>query len=358
MKDYLICGLQQIGVGVKDLKDAWKWYIDKLGMDCRIFEEKAEATLMKSYTGGQSMARHAVLAMNLQGGGGFEIWQYTGKTPIGAFHEIKLGNLGIYACKIKVKNINKVYDFFTKTGTPVLGPPAEDPSGKNTFFINDPFGNTFQLVEAFDWFMNEKKNNGGSYGAIIGVTDVEKSRAVYSDILGYNEVEYDMTGTFSDLKNLPGGNAKMHRVLLKKSGPVPGPFGKLLGKSQIELISAEEHNKDRIFEGRHWGDLGFIHLCFDIVGMEKLKDYCGRSGYPFTIDSQTSSNGNSFDMGEAAGHFSYIEDPDRTLIEFVETHKIPIAKKLGWYLNLQKRDPSKNLPDWILKFLRFSRTKF
>ena len=46
---------------------------------------------------------------------------------------------------------------------------------------------------------------------------------------------------------------------------------------------------------------------------------------------------NSFDMGEAAGRFSYIEDPYGTLIEFVETHKVPIIKKIGWYINLKKR---------------------
>ena len=46
-------------------------------------------------------------------------------------------------------------------------------------------------------------------------------------------------------------------------------------------------------------------------------------------------------MGEAAGHFAYIEDPDGTLIEFVETLKIPIIKKLGWYINLEKRAPEK-----------------
>ena len=60
---------------------------------------------------------------------------------------------------------------------------------------------------------------------------------------------------------------------------------------------------------------------------------------------------------EAAGHFAYIEDPDGALIEFVETHKVPILKKLGWYLDLRKRDPKKSLPDWILKTLRFSKVK-
>jgi hypothetical protein len=62
-------------------------------------------------------------------------------------------------------------------------------------------------------------------------------------------------------------------------------------------------------------------------------------------------------MGEAAGHFAYIEDPDGTLIEFVETHKVPVIKALGLYLNLRKRDPSKPLPSWIIRMLRFSRVK-
>jgi hypothetical protein len=62
-------------------------------------------------------------------------------------------------------------------------------------------------------------------------------------------------------------------------------------------------------------------------------------------------------MGEAAGHFSYIEDPDGALIEFVETHKIPILKKLGWYLDLRKRNPEKPLPNWMLKALGLNRVK-
>jgi hypothetical protein len=91
--------------------------------------------------------------------------------------------------------------------------------------------------------------------------------------------------------------------------------------------------------------------------MDELKASCEKLGFPFTVDSKHSHEGNSFDMGEAAGHFSYIEDPDGTLIEFVETHKIAVLKKLGWYLNLKKREPGKPLPEWILKTLRFSRVK-
>ena len=62
-------------------------------------------------------------------------------------------------------------------------------------------------------------------------------------------------------------------------------------------------------------------------------------------------------MGEAAGHFSYIEDPDGTLIEFVETHKVPVLQKIGWYLDLTKKKKGENLPTWILKALSFSKVK-
>jgi catechol 2,3-dioxygenase-like lactoylglutathione lyase family enzyme len=357
MNEYVICGIQQIGVGVKDLSTAWDWYIRMFGMDCPIFEETAEAKLMLPYTGGQPRSRHAVLAYNLQSGGGFEIWQYIGRTPVEVSEEIKAGNLGIFACKIKVKNLEKTLSVFSNNGVVIPGAPSEDPAGMKTLFIKDPFGNIFQMVEADDWFMNEKKMTGGAYGAIIGVTDIEKSRLVYSDILGYDKVVYDSTGTFSDLAKLAGGDKKLRRVLLRRSKPLAGPFSKLMGKSEIELITTGNKNERKIYEGRFWGDPGFIHLCFDIRGMDSLKEYCGKKGFLFTVDSKASNDGNSFDMGEAAGYFSYIEDPDGTLIEFVETHKVPIMKKLGWYLDLRKRDPHKTLPAWMLKTLRFSKVK-
>jgi hypothetical protein len=62
-------------------------------------------------------------------------------------------------------------------------------------------------------------------------------------------------------------------------------------------------------------------------------------------------------MGEANGHFTYIEDPDGTLIEFVETYKVPIHKKLGIYLNLAGKDDRKPLPKIITKAFRFLRVK-
>jgi catechol 2,3-dioxygenase-like lactoylglutathione lyase family enzyme len=357
MKDYIISGIQQMGIGVTNVEEAWKWYIDQFGMDCRIFDDNAPAKLMLPYTGGEPKNKHAILAMNLQSGGGSEIWQHTERKPVLISEEIKIGDLGLLVCKIKVKNITETLSFFRKNGIKVPSAPALDPAGKLTFFLKDPFGNIFQAVEATDWFMDEKKCTGGAYGAIIGVSDIEKAMVVYSDILGYSDVLYDKTDIFADLKDLPGGNKECRRVLLKRSGSFRGPFSKILGDSVIELISTPGKQGKKTLEGRLWGDPGFIHLCYDMNGMDELKAYCQSKGFPFTVDSKKSHEGNSFDMGEAAGHFSYIEDPDGTLIEFVETHRVPILKKFGWYLDMRKRDPNKSLPDWILKTLRFSRVK-
>ena len=204
------------------------------------------------------------------------------------------------------------------------------------------------------FLFERKKITGAAAGVIIGVSDIEKARKVYSNILGYDQVVYDKVGVFDDLKGIPGGENKFRRVLLRHSEDRLGAFAKLFGPTEIELFEVKDRKPEKIFKDRFWGDFGFIHLCFDISGIKVLKEECERKGFPFTVDSDVHPEGKPFDMGEAAGHFAYIEDPDGTLIEFVETHKIPLVKKLGWYLNLGKRKhPGDNLPDWMLKMMRY-----
>ncbi len=352
MEKKQISGIQQIGIGIPNVHKAWAWYREHFGMDVKVFEEAAEAGLMIDYTGNEVQSRHAILALNMQGGGGMEIWQYTSRTPKLPDFEIEMGDLGILVTKMKCKNVQSLYFELQKKNAQVLGELVSDPNGNQHFFVQDPWGNVFQMVSSDSWFKHEKHLSGGVYGAIVGVSDIDESMKVYRDILGFDQVIYDHTDDFEDFRSLAGGGKQFRRVLLGHSKPHEGGFSKLLGSNQIELISQVEGEGRKIFKDRYWGDRGFIHLCFDIRGMEALKQECKAKGFPFTVDSS-----NSFDMGEAAGHFSYIEDPDGTLIEFVETHKVPIMKKLGWYLDLRKRDPRKSLPNWMIKAMGISRPK-
>ncbi|MCI4671662.1 MAG: VOC family protein [Bacteroidia bacterium] len=356
MEKKIISGIQQIGIGIPNVHQAWAWYREYFGMDIPIFEEAAEAELMLPYTGGEPRSRHAILAVNLQGGGGFEIWQYTSRVPVGPEFEPQLGDLGIFITRIKSDDVEAAYEFMKEKGAEILSGIQTDPSGNTHFFVKDPYQNIFQVIGHDTFFGKSPSKTGGPAGCMIGVSDIEKARKLYTDILGYDLVVYDEEGVFDDFANLPGSSQKVRRVLLTHSQPREGAFSRLIGPTYLELVVGLERTPKKIFQDRFWGDLGFIHLCFDIVNMEALKQECEEAGFPFTVDS-TAALGGDFDMGEASGNFSYIEDPDGTLIEFVETLKMPIAKKLGWYLDLKKRDPKKPLPDWMLKALRINRVK-
>lgn len=348
----LIAGIQQIGIGNKDVHATWRWYREHLGFDVPVFEEAAEAKLMLPYTGGEPRSRHAVLALNMRGGGGLEIWQYTSRTPQPADFQPLVGDLGIYIMKIKSEDVAATHQFLIQKGAEVLGEITRNPAGQQHFFLNDLYGNLIEIVEGNSWFSQGGRSMGGVFGCTIGVSNIDKSLVFYKKILGLDVVVFDETGSFEDLGCLPGGDEPVRRVLLRHSKPRQGAFSKLLGNNEIELVEVKNRNPRKIFKDRFWGDLGYIHLCFDITGMAAMKQLCEENGHPFTVDSD-----NSFDMGEAAGRFSYVEDPDGTLIEFVETHKLPILKKIGWYLDLRKREPGKPLPNWMLKAMGLNRVK-
>lgn len=346
----IISGIQQLGIGVVDTYIARDWYKENLGYDVVIFDEAAEANLMLQYTAGQPQNRHAILSYNMKGGGGFEIWQYTNRKPEQPKFDVQLGDLGIFICKIKSPNVDKVYSAFKKSNVNIISEIKDSPEGKPHFFIKDPYNNIFEIEERNNWLLNQSKLTGGNSGVTIGVSEMDSSISFYQKILGYDTIVYDKSGVFDDFVGLPGGDQEFRRVLLQHSEKRKGAFSPLLGDSTIELIQALSRKPKAIFADRLWGDLGYIHLCFDIIGMDQLKKECAEAGHPFTVDSA-----DSFDMGEAAGHFSYIEDPDGTLIEFVETHKIPIMKKLGWYLNLLKRGQEKPLSKLFFKLINSTR---
>jgi catechol 2,3-dioxygenase-like lactoylglutathione lyase family enzyme len=352
---FRINGIQQLGVGVENLHEAWAWYRQYFGMDIRIFEEKATAELMLAHTAGEPRERHAVLALNMQGGGGFEIWQHTGKKPDPCDFSIELGDLGIQIGKVKTRDIGASFRKFREDGLRLLTGITEDPDGNRHFYLRDIYDNLWEVREhSFVFRKRERSVTGGIFGALIGVRDMDESLPVYRDMLQYDEIVYDQTARFADLEGLPGGNRSFRRVLLRHSARAKGAFSPFFGPSEIELIQVMDREPRDIYAGRIWGDPGFIHICFDINGMDQLREKAGSMGYPFTVDSAAAMD--SFDMGEAAGNFAYIQAPEGTLIEFVETHRIPMLKKVNWYLDLRKRG-DKPLPRWILGMFRFMRVK-
>ncbi|GIV27199.1 MAG: hypothetical protein KatS3mg027_1013 [Bacteroidia bacterium] len=351
MGTFIITGIQQIGVGVSDVVKAFDFYRKQLGFDIRVFDEAAEANLMLPYTGGKPHQRRAILAINLNGGGGLEIWQYTSRTPQPPAFTPQLGDLGIFVAKIKTFDIQQTHQRLLQSGLRISN-VLKHSAGFQHFFFQDIFGNHFEVVEQSDFFQKKNFPNGGICGAIIGVSNLEQSIDFYKTILGFDEIVYQSnSGAFDDLSFF-GENKTYKRCLLTRSKLETAGFSALFGKPYIELIEWTNGTPRKIFENRYWGDLGFIHLCFDVRNMQALKKHCEKNNAPFTVDS-----GEKFAMGDAAGHFAYIEDPDGTLIEFVETKKVPILKKLNWYWKFSPTKIHQPVPKWMIKAFQLNRVK-
>lgn len=350
MKNKVICGIQQVGIGVNDFVEAWKWYYDQFGFEVKIVDDEGVAERMLPYTGGKPQPRRSGIAVNIRGGGGFEIWQPKGRELNYLKEPVRLGDLGILIAKVKTSNIERAYNTFINRGLDIISEIVFTPKGQKHFFMKDPYGNLFDVEDDSYVFVDEDKLTGGANGVMIGVSDMERSLPFYMKLLEYDKVVCDETRVFDDFKSLPGGEKTVRRVILERSKPIEGPLSGIMGTSHLELVQSTEGIGKKLYEGRYWGDPGFIHLCFDVRNMDAVRAETEAMGHPFVCDS-----GADFGMGEANGHFTYIEDPDGTLIEFVETFKIPIIKKLGIYLNLAKKDDHKQLG--ILKLLRFAKVK-
>jgi len=340
MAKKLIYGIQQIGIGVKNAEIAFKWYAQNLGADALIFDDSNEATYMAKYMGGKSRSKRALLALNMQGGGGYEIWQYKNREPKAPENSFQIGDLGINFPVVKSRDIAKTFAVLKAKNVTILSDIVTEPDSIKAFYIKDPFDNILKIKENNQFYSNQNTSIAGVCAAVIGVSNIDKSLQLYSTVLGYDKVIYDEIAVFKDLKALNNGGKKFRRILLGHSENRTGGFAKLFGATQIELIQALDNKPNKIFENRFWGDLGYIHLCFDVKNINQLAKECKAIGLPFQVMSAA-----SFDMGDANGHWGYIEDSDGTLIEFIETNKVPLIKKLGLNINLKNRDPEKPLPN-------------
>lgn len=348
----LITGIQQVGIGVTDADEAKVLYRELFGMDVLVFDDCAEASLMTEYTGNELHRRRAILSMNMGGGGGFEIWQFTSRIPVKC-HSLPLpGDLGIFAVKIKTADIQKAHAFFTSRFQLPITSIMAMPDGTPAFELLDNYGNRFQVLEHKSFFKKSRHICGGVIGAVIGVSDMQRALVFYKDLLGIHDELYNVTATTENELDGTNGTNQIHKILLRKNASLQGAFSKLLGHIEIELLQVLNRKPIKIYDQRYWGDCGFIHLCFDVLNMDLLKERAQHANCNFTVDSA-----DSFTMGEAAGRFCYLQDPDGTLIELVETHKVPVLKKLGWFIDLKKRKNNRPLPDWIVGLLAMSKVK-
>ena len=253
---------------------------------------------------------------------------------------------------MKSRDVKNMHAYCTSNGALNLSEIQLNPAQQQVFDLTDLDGNFFRVEPTTECYRDMGHPSNGVAGCSIGVTNIDEALNLYSNLLGYDEIVFDRTGTFNDWGHLPGGKEQYRRVRLKQSAPTGGGFARVMGATFIELVQALDRVPARTFKGRIWGDSGFVHLGLDVKGMKKLGENLADQGFAFRCDSN-----DALSMGQTKVHCTYIDDPDGTLIELIEVYKVPIVEKWGIFLNVEKRDPLKPLPNFMLNALRFSRIK-
>jgi hypothetical protein len=105
----------------------------------------------------------AILTMNLQGGGGFELWQFLDRVP-SKVNTVNLGDIGIFAAIIKSADIYKSHQRLSNISGLNTSKLNICESGIHYFYVTDSQDNTFKIVPSDDWFQKDKHDLGGVIG--------------------------------------------------------------------------------------------------------------------------------------------------------------------------------------------------
>lgn len=158
----------------------------------------------------------------------------------------------------------------------------------------------------------------------IGVADMDTSLDFYSNLLGFNQVMFDYTGTIPGMEGVTGKYANARVVMLRNE--CTGQ----LGLGMLKLVHLLPPDKpDPCFvqvmtpgqpqtpaaDALRWGDIAIAEACFNTRGgTGKVTDQLAEKGVKVETEAATYR----FPPYDAETTFSYVRDPDNSLIELAD----------------------------------------
>ncbi len=321
----MINGFQHIGIGVRDRDKSYAFYKDVLDFSVPLSKHRGSCSGMLPVIGNDE-ERDVTIALNPYGGGLVEIFQYISKKPEEP-EKIDFSSNGYLFFGLKVRNINKATNLIRDyRGAEIVGEPADftpmkSRGWKTSVFrdIDGIYGILLEYPESNMGYGKGKARIGGVEYVAIGVSNLKQSMEFYINILGYDKIIYEAEGSFPEWECMFGKGRKLKRVLLKRSRKPEGIFKHFLRGGMIELIEVEGNDGKHMYEGRKWGDIGFMELCFDVTDIDKTLEEVTKKGAEIIVPPYRQ------DMGmNTYATFSYIKDPDGSMLEFADIHRLPV----------------------------------
>ena len=228
------------------------------------------------------------------------------------------GSYGVLEIGFGVRAIDKVVDAFRAKGvgflTPVCGLELDDGRRWRYAYLRDPDGLMVQLVEEIrpGEPAAKKPEVRGAFHVGIGVSDVERSKAFYGNVLGFDRQVYGFDGRNPDLDPVAGGPMRVQVAVLERSAANTAAISEL-PSGTVKLIAVPEQKGEHIYKGRRWGDIGCMEFCMDVSHLEGAVEAAKAKGAPVYLPPCEIGMGSG-----SKGKVAYIRDPDGTIVEFVE----------------------------------------
>jgi catechol 2,3-dioxygenase-like lactoylglutathione lyase family enzyme len=321
----MINGIQHIGIGVKNRKKSYGFYNNALGFSAPLSKHSGTCSGVVPIIGKDEL-RDVIIPLNPYGGAAIEIFQYTSKTPVSIPQEVDFSFNGFLFYGLKVKSIERCLDVIKKFGGTIIShsnlfTPKAEQLWKTAVF-QDPDGIYGVLLEYPGNNMgygNGRPKIGGIEYIAVGVSNLKKSIDFYKGILGYDEVVYTYEGSCPEWDDLFGKGKKIKRALLKRGKKPQGKFRHFLKGGMIELIETEDNKGKHNYDGRKWGDIGFMEISFDVTDVQSTLESMIKKGAELIVPPFKQ------DMGmNTSATFAYIKDPDGSKLELVELSGLPV----------------------------------
>lgn len=324
--EYVINALQHVGLGVWDADISYQFYKRFFGFKVKLNDLTIPDQDMTPMIGSIETVR-ALMAMNIKGGGILELVQFK-SSPIRSYPEdTGYGDYGILEVGYAVNGIDYVVEELRSQGVQFLTPVFEVPlNNRRTWrcaYLLDPNGLRLQLIEDYSPGHSRmgKPEVKGFVHIGIGVSDLRRSKAFYSSVLGFNKLVYQFKGHIPDMDPLTGEPLPMNLIILERSQPPNWPLD-FLPSGTIKLFEVSGYTGKHIYNGRRWGDIGYMEFCLDVTDLQSVIADMKVAGIDIYLPPT------EIDMGSGSkGMVAYIRDPDGTTIELVEVKSVAWVSK-------------------------------
>jgi catechol 2,3-dioxygenase-like lactoylglutathione lyase family enzyme len=311
----LIAAFQHVGMGVHDTDSTYEFYRKLMGFRIKLSDQTSYMDEMTPIIGALVELR-ALMAMNVGGGAAIELIEHTSTRPMEPPEPVQWGDIGYLELGLKAFKLDQVYLDLKSKGvefiTPVRSMELSTGGRERYVYLRDPDGLLLQLVEVDG---GKRPAVGGVRHVAIGVSDMERARTFYRDVLGFGDTLHEFRGRIPELDEVTGGREMEMAVL----GHRPEGFSAmpLLERAIVKLVHTPGYKGKTIYEGRRWGDIGLMEMAFDV------SDLAGTASGLIARGAELYHPPTRVDMGSGTiGSFAYIKDPEGNVVEMVEVEKV------------------------------------